>query len=241
MNKNKNSYIIIYATVLVVVVAAVLSFAAISLKPMQQENIKIEKMGAILNSIGEGQEADSAPQGKGAYIEEEYAKYIVDAFCVDAQGNKVEGADAFNALDNLGEAFTTKEAMPVFQAKLSGGETLYVVATYGKGLWGPVWGYVALQSDCNSVYGVVLDHKGETPGLGAEIATKPFADQFVGKQIFAEGKYVGITLTKGVGSSAGNPNAVDGITGGTITGNGVSEMLVRCLGDYVPFFETVTK
>ncbi len=239
MNKNKNSYIILYATVLVVVVAAVLSFAAISLKPMQQENIKIEKMGAILNSIGEGQEADSAPQGKAAYIEEEYSKYIVDAFCVDAQGERVEGADAFGVLDNLTEAFATKSNMPVFEAKLPDGSKLYVVATYGKGLWGPVWGYVALNSDCNSVYGVVLDHKSETPGLGAEIATKPFTDQFVGKEIFSEGEYVGITLTKGAGSSAGNPNAVDGITGGTITGNGVSEMLVRCLGDYVPFFEKV--
>ncbi len=242
MKKNSNTYIILYATVLVVVVAALLSVAAVSLKPMQQANIKIEKMTAILNSIGEGFDAATAPEGKSVYVNNEYEKFIVASYCVNAKGEKTaEGDAAFKALDNLSEAFALKEAMPVFEAKLSSGEILYVVPTYGKGLWGPVWAYVALKGDCNEIYGVVLDHKSETPGLGAEIASESFEDQFKGKEIFKNGVFASITLTKGVGSSEGNINAVDAVSGGTLTSNGVSDMFKACLGDYVPFFESITK
>ncbi len=239
MNKNSNTYIILYSTILVVVVAAILSYAAISLNPLQQANIKIEKMTAILNSIGEGQDADTAPEGKTKYIEEEYKKYITSAYCVNSRGERVEGADAFKALDNLAEVFKSKDAMPVFEARLANGESLYVVPTIGKGLWGPVWAYIALKSDCDEVYGVVFDHKSETPGLGAEISLPPFENQFKGKKIFLDGTFESITLTKGVGSSKGNPYAVDAISGGTLTSNGVSAMLQSCLGDYVPFFNRI--
>lgn len=239
MNKNSNIYIIIYATILVVVVAAVLSYASISLQPLQQANVRIEKMGAILGSIGQGKQADTAPQGKDKYIDEQYAKYIVSSFCVNAAGDKVEGADAFKALDNLKEVFALREAMPVFEARLDDAMMLYVIPMTGAGLWGPVWGYVALKNDCNTVYGATFDHKGETPGLGAEISTPAFSSQFVGKTIFDGNEFHSIALTKGVGSSIDNPYAVDGISGGTLTSNGVSAMLKQCLGDYVPFFEKV--
>ena len=238
MNKNSNTYIISYSVAMVVVVAAVLSFAAIKLKPYQQANVKVEKMGAILSSIGQGKDADAAPN-KAAYVEEQYAKYIVASFCVDAAGDKVEGADAFAALDNLKEVFSLKEAMPVFEARLDNGLHLYVVPMTGVGLWGPVWGYIALNDDCNTVYGAVFDHKSETPGLGAEIATPAFSNQFVGKNLFEDGKFQSIALLKGVGTSKDNPYAVDGISGGTLTSNGVSAMLKNCLGDYVPFFEKI--
>ncbi len=237
MNKNSNTYIISYATILVVVVAAILSFAAVSLRPAQQANVRIEKMTAILNSIGEGKGADTAAEGKTAYIESEYAKYI-KAFCVNAEGEEVEG-DAFTALDNLTEVFASKEAMPVFKATLSDGETLYVVPTTGKGLWGAIWGYVALKSNCSDVYGVILDHKSETPGLGAEIATEEFEGEFKGKKIFDGDKFMSLTLTKGVGSSNGNDYAVDAVSGGTLTSNGVTAMFADCLEAYVPFFEKV--
>ncbi len=237
MNKNSNTYIITYATILVVVVAAVLAFAAISLKPLQQENIKIEKMGAILTSIGEGGEADAAPEGKDKYIETEYHKFIVEAFTVNAKGERVDGVDAFKTLDNLEETFEKKEALPVFQAKLSDGQTLYVVPTNGKGLWGPVWGYVALKSDCDEIYGVVFDHKSETPGLGAEIANSEFESKFTGKRLFKDGVFQSVSLLKNVGDS--NPYAVDAISGGTLTCNGVNDMIKNCLSDYVPFFQSV--
>ncbi len=244
MNKQSNTYIVTYATILVVVVAAVLSFAAIKLQPMQQANVKTEKMGAILSTIGEGNEAATAPD-KNKYIEAEFAKYITKAFFVDSTGNATDATteQVLESLNDLPSVFASRTAMPVFEATIGkdgGKQTEYVIPMTGKGLWGAVWGYVALNADCNTVEGAVFDHKGETPGLGAEISGKPFQAQFVGKQIFdKEGEFVSIDLLKGQGASAGNPSAVDAISGGTLTSNGVKAMLKECLNDYVPFFEKV--
>lgn len=244
MNKNSNTYIIAYSTLLVVVVAAVLSYASISLQPFQQANIRVEKMSAILSSIGQGKDVETSPLGKDKYIEEQYSKYIISSFCVNAEGDKVEGLDeaaVFKTLDNLKEVFVTKTEMPVFEARLDDGMNIYVLPVYGAGLWGPVWGYIALKDDCNTVYGATFDHKGETPGLGAEIALPSFSNQFVGKQIFEGDEFKSIRLSKGVGSSSGDYYAVDAISGGTLTSNGVSAMLKNCLGDYVPFLDKVRK
>lgn len=248
MNKQSNTYIVTYATVLVIIVAAVLSFAAIKLQPMQEANVKTEKMGAILSAIGEGTGAATAAN-KNLYIETEFAKYITRAFFVDSTGTAADAptGKVLESLNNLPAVFAARTAMPVFVASVpdSAGKdgevkTEYVVPMTGKGLWGPVWGYIALNEDCNTVVGAVFDHKSETPGLGAEIATPAFQQQFVNKQIFdKEGRFVSIDLLKGKGSSAGNPFAVDAISGGTLTSNGVKAMLGTCLGDYVPFFEKI--
>lgn len=241
MNKQSNTYIVTYATILVVVVAAVLSFAAIKLQPMQQANVKTEKMGAILSTIGEGTQAGMVSD-KNKYIEEEFRKFITKAFFVDSTGTATDAPteQVLASLNDLPAVFAARTAMPVFVATVGGGKTEYVVPMTGKGLWGPVWGYIALNEDCNTVMGAVFDHKSETPGLGAEISTKPFQDQFIDKQIFnKDGLFVSINLTKGKGSSAGNPYAVDAISGGTLTSNGVKAMIFNCLGDYVPFFEKV--
>lgn len=241
MNKQSNTYIVLYATVMVVIVAAVLSFAAIKLQPLQQQNVKIEKMSSILGSIGQGQDAATAAN-KDQYIIDQYSKYITESFMVNNQGEKVEG-DAFKALNNLAEVFAApaaERAVPVFIATLDGGKKLYIVPMMGRGLWGPVWGYISLNADCNTIEGAIFDHKSETPGLGAEIALPAFESQFVGKQIFKDGKFVSINLSKGKGSSAGNQYAVDAISGGTLTSNGVKDMLQKCLSDYVPYFEKVS-
>lgn len=241
MNKQSNTYIVTYATILVVIVATVLSFAAIELQPMQQANVKTEKMGAILNAIGAGDGADAAAD-KNSYVAGEFAKYITGAFFVDSTGRVSEAPveEVLASLNDLPAVFAAKTAMPVFVATLSGTAKEYVVPVTGKGLWGPVWGYIALNENCNTIEGAVFDHKSETPGLGAEIATKPFQNQFIDKQIFnKEGLFVSINLLKGKGSSAGNPYAVDAISGGTLTSNGVKAMLFNCLGSYEPFFRNV--
>ena len=244
MNKQSNTYIVTYATILVVLVAAVLSFAAIKLQPMQQANIMTEKMGAILSTIGEGKEADTAPD-KNKYIEAEFAKYITRAFFIDSTGKTTDATpeEVLESLNDLPSVFAARTAMPVFEATVTkdgASKTEYVIPMTGKGLWGAVWGYIALSDDCNTVVGAVFDHKGETPGLGAEIAGAEFQQQFVDKKIFNnEGQFVSIDLLKGKGSSAGNPSAVDAISGGTLTSNGVKAMLKDCLDDYVPFFEQV--
>ena len=110
------------------------------------------------------------------------------------------------------------------------------ICTHGTGLWGPIWGYIALKSDMNTIYGTTFDHKGETPGLGAEIATPEFSKQFEGKQIFKDGKFVSVLVVKG-GANPAATNEVDAISGGTITSKAVEAMLQNNLSEYLNFFK----
>ena len=240
MNKNSNTYIIIYSTVMVVVVATLLAVAALALQGRQQANIRVEKQSAILASIGLGGGAEKA-KDKTVYIRDEYKKYIVESFAVNGLGEKVEGADAFGLLGDLKAQFAASpeaREIPVFVARLDDGTRLYFLPVYGAGLWGPIWGYLAIEKDWNTIYGVKFDHKGETPGLGAEITTQWFADQFKGKKIFdLQDKFVGIAVLKGSGSSVGNDYAVDAVSGGTITSRGVEKMIYDCLNAYMPYIE----
>lgn len=239
MNKNSNTYIIGYSVIMVVIVALVLAFASLSLQGKQDANVVVEKKGAILMSIGEGMDADKVVD-KTAYVNEQYAKYIVDSYAVNVAGDKVEGADAFNLLRNLKGEYdkpAAERALPIFVSRTEEGEDRYILPVWGVGLWGPVWGYIALKSDWDTISGVVFDHKGETPGLGAEITTPQFEDQFIGKTIFNADDMVAISVLKGVGSSAGNNNAVDAISGGTITSRGVESMIKDCLADYTAYIK----
>ncbi len=127
---------------------------------------------------------------------------------------------------------TLHDVLPLYEAKIDDTTTLFIIPVEGKGLWGPIWGYVALESDWNTIYGVTFAHKGETPGLGAEIATADFAAQFKGKKITRNSDFVGIELLKGRGSSVGNENAVDAVSGGTLTSKGVQAMLFDGLSEY---------
>jgi len=241
MNTNSNKYIFIYATVMVVLVAAILSIVAVVLKPYQDNNVKVEKMQAILTSAGiVSTPADAADL---------YNKHIIREILIDDKGNTVaEYADgkfisgdrrAFDV--DLKVELTKKDkgepsVMPLFECDKDG-EQLIIIPVRGKGLWGPIWGNLALKSDLNTIAGVTFDHKGETPGLGAEIATKPFQAQFVGKKLFEDGNFVSVTVVKGgVANSNINPiHGVDAISGGTITSTGVSKMLKDCLGNYVDY------
>lgn len=230
----------IYSSAMIIIVAVLLSVASMSLSKRQQANIAVEKQGAILSTLGLGQGADKA-KDKTKYIQDEYGKYIIDSYVVNGNGEIVEGVDAFSLLDKLKEEFakTDKAAMqlPVFVAKLDDGTRLNVLALYGAGLWGPIWGYVTFEDDWNTIFGAKYDHQGETPGLGAEIATPIFQDQFIGKTIFDNGQFSSVVVLKGAGASAGNPHAVDAISGGTITSRGVETMLRNCLDAYLPYIE----
>ncbi len=240
MNKNSNTYIITYATIMVLAVALLLSYTALSLKSRQQANVRMEKMGDILASIGEGKEADQAPD-KLAYITEQYDKYIVGSYAVNAAGEIVgQGEEAFELSLNLKEQYDKpmdQRILPIFESRSDDGTVRYIVPLWGVGLWGPIWGNVALESDFNTIYGVVLDHEGETPGLGAEIAAPDFTGQFKNKEIYRNGKLNGISVLKGKGSSEGNVHAVDAVSGGTITSRGVEEMILASLSNYEAFFE----
>ena len=223
-----NKYIIIYAAVMVVIVATVLATAAIQLKPFQERNVRIEKMQNILTSVG----IESTPEN----AEKIYDQYIKEEIVINNNG-EVIGNKAFEI--DLANELKKPEAnrnYPLFIAE-TGGQKYYIVPMRGKGLWGPIWGYVALESDLNTVYGTNFDHKSETPGLGAEINETPFQQQFVGKKIFdEEGKFTSILVRKG-GAREGDLHEVDAISGGTITSDGVTKMLRDGIGNYLPYFE----
>jgi Na+-transporting NADH:ubiquinone oxidoreductase subunit C len=224
---------------MVVIVAAGLSFAAITLKPHQDRNVEIEKKQNILSSVHLGLDANKQPN-KAKYIESLYDKHITEAFLVDSKGNRVDG-NAFT-IDIKKETAKPleKRKLPVFVCAMNDSLKNYILPVYGRGLWGPVWGYVALKDDYNTIVGVIFDHKSETPGLGAEINTPHFQKQFDNKKLFDNDKFVSVRVVKNQ-STADNPHAVDAISGGTITSDGVDAMLSDCLIGYQEFFKSQKK
>ena len=207
---NSNAYIILYSTVMVVIVATLLALAALGLQKRQYENELNEKKKSILLSLYAG---DAQKQG-----------------VVDKNGARIDGQDVFALLNDLPGAYAAGK-FPVFEAR----DGRVVVPVTGMGLWGPIWGYVALEKDMNTVAGVIMAHKGETPGLGAEISTAKYQANFVGKTIFEGDKFVSVTLRKG---GAKDPaHEVDAISGGTKTSDGVTAMLYNSLANYLPLLE----
>ncbi len=226
MNKNSNTYIIIYSTVMVVVVAILLAVAALSLQDRQVANELNEKKSNILNSLG----MDLSTDFDGA----------IEAYAVDGEGaaEKIEASEAFNMLKS-NKSLRESRAAGRYLLFLNKADGRVVLPIVGKGLWGDIWGYLALENDMNTVSGIVLAHQGETPGLGAEIATPKHQALYKGKKLFSEGEFVSITLRKG---GAKDPeHEVDAITGGTKTSDGVTAMLKECIESYVPYFKAVTE
>jgi Na+-transporting NADH:ubiquinone oxidoreductase subunit C len=214
---------------MVVVVAALLSVAAISLKPFQSRNILLEKKQNILSSVGiniDREEADI-----------QYPIFVKEELVLNYKGEEIDGV-AFD-IDLQKELKKDKnlQSLPLFISEVDG-KKQYIIPLRGKGLWGPIWGFIALEDDLNKVFGAVFDHKGETPGLGAEINRPFFEDPFSGKTIFEDGVLISIKVVKG-GAPNGDMHAVDGISGGTITSDGVTDMLLERLTMYLPYFNKI--
>ena len=220
-NVDSNVYIILYSVVMVVVVAALLAVVSLSLQGRQNDNALNEKKQQIVMALGE----DPATTN--------YDSVIAEAVMLDASGKPTDG-DVFAALQDLKGSIAAGK-FPLFKAK----NGCVVIPVYGAGLWDAIWGYVALESDMNTVKGIVLDHKGETPGLGAEIATPAHQAKYVGKTVFEGDDFVSITLKKGGAnpSDANYAHEVDAITGGTKTSDGVTEMIRSGLGNYLPYLK----
>lgn len=234
--QHSNKYILIYSIVMVVIVAVSLTIVAVQLKPAQDENIRIEKMQNILSSVNIPI-AEIPKKEIGAL----YDKYITSAVAVNVKGEetitdpaRVFKIEVVNELKKPAD----QQSLPVFIARLDNGDTAYVLPLRGKGLWGPIWGYISLKSDFNTIYGAMFDHKGETPGLGAEIGQQWFIDPFKGKTIFDQnGNFTSIHVIKG-GAADDNPHGVDAISGGTITSKGVEKMIFDNLVSYQAFIQT---
>ena len=251
MNKESNAYIFGYSSLLVVLVAVVLTMANLILKPYQERNIRIEKMSDILSSVGIESDAETA--------EKLFDQYVTDEIVINSKGEVLgefkngkqiqgdERAFDINLKVELKKQKKTGDGhFPLFVAEKDG-KKIYIVPLYGKGLWGPIWGNIAFKDDMNTVVGANFGHETETPGLGAEIAQKKepgkkvFSDQFTGKTIFDDqGNFVSVKCVKGgvKNQSEVKPqHGVDAISGGTLTSNGVTAMLHDCLINYVEYIK----
>lgn len=215
---------------MVILVAAILSSAAMLLQPLQQKNIEIEQKRNILASITIESTATDA--------ESLFDQYITESLVVNSKGEIKEGLDAFavNMTDEIRKSEEEK-SLPIFVGLLDGDKKQYVIPVRGAGLWGPIYGYVALNGDFTTIFGTNFGHDGETPGLGSEITTSWFQDRFIGKKIFSEdGVFISIDIVKGK-SDPSSLNQVDGITGSTLTTNGLEKMLKDCLKPYEAYFK----
>lgn len=255
---DKNLYTMLFAVVMVVVVGALLAFTASSLKPSITENQRIEKQQNILYAMGVNDNDESS----AVFIStdrapEAFKKNIKDqlVISVDDDGKilKTQTRDEYFAETNQ-EPYLIEvkkqqanakngepRKLPLFVGEKDG-KSLYVAPIYGKGLWDAIWGYVAMDQDM-VVQGVYFDHKGETPGLGANIKQRFFMDDFKGEHLLSEtGVFKGITVAKGNADPKNNDktdNEVDAIAGSTITGNGVTAMIKKDLKLYQAYFDNL--
>ena len=242
MNTNSNVYTVIYTTIIVVVVAAVLAFASSSLKSKQTANIKAETLSQMMTAAGLGDKESFSKMGNDAVLST-YSDNIEEAFAINVNGekirdlktakNEIELIDNFKpenkAILNGGEAH-----LPVY--KFKSGVT--VIPVYGAGLWGPIWGYIALQQDLKTIVGAYFDHESETPGLGAKIKDDPsFRAEFEGKKVDFEDAEAFQVVKGGAGEKA---NAVDAISGASITSKALGVSINNWLQAYKPFLKAAS-
>jgi Na+-transporting NADH:ubiquinone oxidoreductase subunit C len=233
INKDSNAYTFGFSIALVIVVGVVLSSLAIGLKPRIKANEAVKKKMDILAAIG----VESSRKNG----EELYSEYVTKSYVISAEGEVVENLPEEKTAIKLDiqnqfrdkKIAKSERLYPVFEAKKDGNK-VFVLPVVGKGLWGPIWGYLALADDYQTIVGASFDHKGETPGLGAEIKQGFFEDQFEDEKISKGGDFVEIKVVQnGTGTE---DQKVDGITGGTITSKGVEEMVNRTMKVYQKYF-----
>jgi Na+-transporting NADH:ubiquinone oxidoreductase subunit C len=233
INKQSNVYTIIYITVMVIVVGAVLALTSMALKDRQNENAQADKKSQILQAVHIASERST--------VIADFDKYIVDQIVVNNNGEEVADQVAFD-IDVAEEAKKPAEErlLPVYICQLPDAGKKYILPLSGMGLWGPIWGYIAFDEDGSTVYGAFFDHQGETPGLGAEITKPAFTDQFPGRKVFKGENFYPIEVVK-AGQKPMNADVdyVDGVSGGTVTSKGVSAMLDNCLLPYRAWLQTI--
>ena len=233
MNTNSNSYTVIYASIMVVIVAFLLAFVSSSLKGIQDKNVELDKKKQILAALNirnvEDVEAEYNKVVKADMVINSKADTVKLGENKDQDGFKVENKDL------------SPENLPLYVCEVNG-EVKYVVPMTGRGLWGGLWGYMAINADCKTVFGAYFSHESETAGLGSPIAEKPFQERFKDMQLFAEGDSTNVALTIVKKGQVKSPKTeVDGLTGATLTTKGAAEMVTNGLQQYINFFNANAK
>lgn len=231
---HSNTYTFIYAIVLSLITAILLAFASEGLRPFQEANIKLDTKTSIIRSV----RIDSKERDE---IEKIYGESIQE-LVVNTRGDVVAGVEAASiVLKQQLEKPVADRQLPLYIYTGPDQKKRYIMPLHGVGLWGPIWGYISLEEDFNTVYGSFFAHKSETPGLGAEISEAPFQKQFQGKKIMGnDNTFVSVhVVKKSAKFDLGAEHRVDGISGGTITSNGTDKMLKVCIEPYLPYFQKI--
>ena len=244
-DRNSNLYTFIFTIILVTVVGVILTAAYSFFKPYHEQNIRQEKMTDLLYVIGLDEKAlEDIAKTKGlsmSYetIEYYFRKYFIKQVTLNYKGEEVPGVKAFDIdLKTEIKKPAEKQLYPLFIAEKDG-KKYYVIPLYGKGLWDDIWGYIAFDENLRTITGIKFGHKGETPGLGAEITSKWFEDRFIGEEVFdEEGNFTGIDLVKNLENTEDKTDhKVDAISGSTLTSNGVEDMINERVKHYEPYFK----
>jgi len=230
---------------MVIVVGSLLAFMASGLKSRIQENERFEKQQNILYAMGvnENQDEGSVSFVPTDKVEAEFSKYIKEQIVIEGddivKDNEAYLIDMKKQLALYKKGETPK--LPLFIGEKDGKKS-YIIPMYGKGLWDAIWGFISLDEQMN-VQGVYFDHKGETPGLGANIKQRYFMDDFTGESILDGTRYAGISVAKGNNdplNETKDDNEVDALAGATITGNGVSAMIKESVNLYKDYLQTIS-
>ncbi|WP_192348132.1 NADH:ubiquinone reductase (Na(+)-transporting) subunit C [Algoriphagus sp. Y33] len=243
--QQSNAYIITFSVILTVVLGLLLSGTSQVLGPMQKEAIALDTKKQILGAVIPVEEIDAMkPEEVNKYYESHIASIVVDVNgeeVTERDGATVtaEGVDIAKNYKKPAE----ERLYPVFIYHEEGDNDKvksYIFPLYGAGLWDAIWGYVALETDMNTVGGITLAHAGETPGLGARITEQGVQERYVGKTIYDEsGELIAVEMQKGEGKDySDNPHQVDGMSGATITAKGVNNMLKNYLGHYEAYIKS---
>lgn len=240
---DSNGYTVLFAVGMVVVVGALLASIFSLTKPLITINEKVEKQQNILYAMGVNENDETSVNFVAAgKAEEIFGKYITKQIVIENNVPKEDGKAYL--IDVKKQQALAKEGktrkLPLFVGEKDN-KTFYIAPIRGKGLWDAIWGYVAMDKNM-VVQGVFFDHKGETPGLGANIKQRFFMDDFTGEDLMSDGEFKGITVSKSNADPKNedkNDNEVDAIAGATITGDGVAAMIKSELKLYVPYFKTL--
>jgi Na+-transporting NADH:ubiquinone oxidoreductase subunit C len=244
INTDKNVYTVIFAAIMVVVVGSLLALFSSGLKDRIQKNLKMEKQQNILYAMGVNENVDEGNVNfvSTDHVARDFKKYIKEQLVLE--GDKITPDSTAYLIDLKQQIAKAKKGETQKLPLLIGekdGKKYYIIPLYGNGLWDAIWGFISLD-DKMVVQGVYFDHKGETPGLGANIKQRYFMDDFTGETILSGNDYVGVKVAKGNNDPLNkikDDNEVDALAGATITSNGVTAMIKDRVKLYKPYLETI--
>ena len=238
-----NSYTVIFAIVMVVIVGTLLAGISSALSSDISNNKKLEKKQNILYAMGVNHNQGKLGGGKVEFLstadaEKEFPNYVKEQYLI--KGNTAEKVEGANDLINFNGH---REGLPLYVGEKDGA-TLYIIPVSGRGLWDAIWGYIAVDKDL-IVRGVFFDHKGETAGLGANIKERFFMDDFIGEHLLdASGNFQSIEISKANGDAENTrkeDGKIDAIAGATLTGNGVQAMISDGIEPYISYIKSLNK